>query len=113
MCHLYPRQRKPVSASNQESPPRLRGRLFGPKNVDACITVSPASSGETEEGNRVSPEFWAIAGVGVTLTAVGVTAITFGWSMYARLGARLAAVEKGQARIEGWIAGCFREETVS
>jgi len=59
-------------------------------------------------------------GVGVALTAVGVTAITLGWSMYARLDARLAAVEarvaaveKGQARIEGWIAGRFREEATS
>ena len=25
---------------------------------------------------------------------------------------RLAAIEKGQARIEGWIAGRFREETI-
>ena len=86
----------------------------------------------------MSPEFWAIIGVGVALTAAGVTAITLGWSMYARLDAclaaidarfvaidvrfasieallaaldaRLAAVEKGQARIEGWIAGRFREE---
>ena len=89
----------------------------------------------------MSPEFWAIIGVGAALTAVGVTAITLGWSMYARLDARLttvdarlaaidtrlaeidtrlaeidarlAAVEKGQARIEGWIAGRFREEAAS
>lgn len=60
----------------------------------------------------MSAEFWAILGVGVALTAVGVTAITLGWSMYARLDARLAAVEKGQARIEGWIAGRFREENI-
>lgn len=65
----------------------------------------------------MSPEFWAVIGVSVALAAVGVTAITLGWSMYARLDARLAAVEtrlvgveKGQARIEGWIAGRFREE---
>lgn len=68
----------------------------------------------------MSPEFWAIMGVGVALTPVGVTAITLGWSMYARLDARigaldarLAAVEKGQARIEGWIAGRLREEAAS
>ena len=68
----------------------------------------------------MSPEFWTIIGVGAALTAVGVTAITLGWSMYARLDARigaldarLAAVEKGQARIEGWIAGWFREEAAS
>ena len=60
----------------------------------------------------MSPEFWAIIGVGVALTAVGVTAITLGWSMSARLDARLAAVEKGQARIEGWIAGRFRAEGI-
>ena len=58
----------------------------------------------------MSPEFWAVIGVGVPLAAVGVTAITLGWSMYARLDARLAAVEKGQGRIEGWIAGRFREQ---
>ena len=68
----------------------------------------------------MSPGFWAIVGVGVALTAVGVTAVTLGWNMYARLDARLtavdarlAAVEKGQARIEGWIAGRFREEAAS
>ena len=41
----------------------------------------------------MSPEFWAIMGVGVALTAVGVTAVTLGWSMYARLDARLTAVD--------------------
>ena len=61
----------------------------------------------------MSPEFGVIIGVGAALTAVGVTTITLGWSMYARLDARLAAVEKGQARIEGWIAGWFREEAAS
>ena len=60
----------------------------------------------------MSPELWAIIGVGVALTAVGVTAITLGWNMSACLDTRLAAVEKGQARIEGWIAGRFREEGV-
>ena len=66
----------------------------------------------------MSAEFWAIIGVGVALAAVGMTAVTLGWNLYVRLGTRLAgfetrlaAIEKGQARIEGWIAGRFREET--
>ena len=57
----------------------------------------------------LSAEFWAIIGVGVMLTAIGITAITLGWNMYTRLETRLAALEKGQARIEGWIQGRFRE----
>lgn len=67
----------------------------------------------------MSAEFWAIIGVGVALAAVGMTAVTLGWNLYVRLETRLAgcetrlaAIEKGQARIEGWIAGRFREETV-
>ena len=57
----------------------------------------------------LSAEFWAIIGVGVMLAAIGITAITLGWNMYTRLETRLAALEKGQARIEGWIQGRFRE----
>ncbi len=57
----------------------------------------------------LSAEFWAIIGVGVMLAAIGITAITLGWNMYTRLDTRLSALEKGQARIEGWIQGRFRE----
>ena len=67
----------------------------------------------------MSPEFWAIIGVGVALTAVGATAITLGWSMYARLDARLdrievdlTSVKERLSRLEGWIAGRFREEGI-
>ena len=67
----------------------------------------------------MSAEFWAIIGVGVALTAVGVTTITLGWSMYARLDARLdrievdlTSVKERLSRIEGWIAGRFREEGI-
>ena len=59
----------------------------------------------------LSAEFWAIIGGGVMLAAIGITAITLGWNMYTRLETRLAALEKGQARIEGWIQGRFREGT--
>ena len=73
----------------------------------------------------MSAEFWAILAVGVALAGLQ-------WRMHASLSAslngrmdrieariesrlasfdtRLAAIEKGQARIEGWIAGRFREE---
>lgn len=63
--------------------------------------------------NRLGAEFWAIVGVGVMLAAIGITAITLGWNMYTRLDTRLAALEKGQARIEGWIQGRFREGGMS
>ena len=61
----------------------------------------------------LSAEFWAIIGVGVMLAAIGITAITLGWNMYTRLDTRLADLEKGQARIEGWIQGRFREGAAS
>ena len=61
----------------------------------------------------LSAEFWAIIGVGVMLAAIGITAITLGWNMYTRLDTRLADMEKGQARIEGWIQGRFREGAAS
>ena len=57
----------------------------------------------------LSAEFWAIIVVGVMLAAIGITAITLGWNMYTRLDCtRLAALEKGQARIEGWISGTIQ-----
>ena len=70
----------------------------------------------------MSAEFWAIIGVGVALAGMQ-------WRMYASLNANLngrmdrieALIERIEAdltsvkerlsRIEGWIAGRFREET--
>ena len=66
----------------------------------------------------MSPEFWAILGVGVTLAGMQ-------WRMYASLNARidrievrmdrieadLTSVKERLSRIEGWIAGRFHEET--
>ena len=70
----------------------------------------------------MSAEFWAIIGVGVALAVMQ-------WRMYASLNANLngrmdrieARIERIEAdltsvkerlsRIEGWIAGRFREET--
>ena len=36
----------------------------------------------------LNAEFWAIIGGGVMLAAIGITAITLGWSMYTRLDTR-------------------------
>ncbi len=70
----------------------------------------------------MSAEFWAIIGVGVALAGLQ-------WRMYASLNASLNArmdrievrldrveadltsVKERLSRIEGWIAGRFREET--
>ena len=73
----------------------------------------------------MSAEFWAIIGVGVALAGLQ-------WRMYASLNARmdriearmdriearldrieadLTSVKERLSRIEGWIAGRFREET--
>ena len=69
-----------------------------------------------EGKSRLSAEFWAIIGVGVMLAAIGFTAITLGWNMYARLDVRLARIEgnisdvkERLSHIEGWIQGRFRE----
>ena len=66
--------------------------------------------------NHLSAEFWAIIGVGVMLAAIGFTAITLGWNMYARLDVRMARIEgdisdvkERLSHIEGWIQGRFRE----
>ena len=67
------------------------------------------ATGTAAGKNGLSAEFWAIIGVGVMLAAIGIAAITLGWNMYTRLDTRLADLEKGQARIEGWIQGRFRE----
>lgn len=72
---------------------------------------------DTEAGRScLSAEFWAIIGVGVALAAIGVTAITLGWNMYARLDVRMERIEgdigdvkEWLSHIEGWIQGRFRE----
>ncbi len=69
----------------------------------------------------MSAEFWAILGVGVALGGLH-------WRVYARLDARIHAIDRRMnkrfdavdqrvndldrrlARIEGWIAGRFRED---
>ena len=65
----------------------------------------------------MSAEFWAIIGVGVALAGLQ-------WRMYASLNGRmdriearldrieadLTSVKERLSRIEGWIAGRFREE---
>ena len=58
----------------------------------------------------MSAEFWAIIGV-------GVAGLALGWRVYARIEARFDGVDqrlndldRRLARIEGWIAGRFREE---
>ena len=52
----------------------------------------------------MSAEFWAILAVGVTL--VGLQ-----WRMHASLSASLnGRMDRIETRIEGWIAGRFREE---
>ena len=48
--------------------------------------------------SRPKAAFWAIMGVGVTLTAIGIT-VTLGSNAHTRLDTRLAALEKGQAHI--------------
>ena len=58
----------------------------------------------------MSAEFWAIIGV-------GAAGLALGRRVYARIEARFDGVDqrlndldRGLARIEGWIAGRFREE---
>ena len=75
----------------------------------------------TEVGRSgLSAEFWAIIGVGVALAAIGATAITLGWNMYARLDVRMERIEgdigdvkERLSHIEGWIQGRFREGTAN
>ena len=68
----------------------------------------------------MSPEFWAIIGVGVALAAQQ-------WRLYGSLNARmdrlearmdrieadLTSIKERLSRIEGWIAGRFGEEPVA
>ena len=58
----------------------------------------------------MSAEFWAIIGV-------GAAGLALGWRVYARIEARFDGVDQRLndldrclARIEGWVAGRFREE---
>ena len=74
----------------------------------------------------MSPEFWAILGVGASGFAVGVAILALGWpafeslrrdisGLYANIAGvknRIGNVEQRLARIEGWIAGRFREENI-
>ena len=52
----------------------------------------------------MSAEFWAIIGVGVVLAGLQ-------WRMHVSLSTGLnGRMDRIEARIEGWIAGRFREE---
>ena len=58
----------------------------------------------------MNPEFWAVIGVGVALAGLQ-------WHIYSSLNARmdrieadLTSIKERLSRIEGWIAGRFREE---
>lgn len=56
----------------------------------------------------MSAEFWAIIGVGIALAGLI-------WRLdarIARLEIRVNEIDRRLARIEGWIAGRFREEAV-
>ena len=75
---------------------------------------------DTTGKSSLSAEFWAIIGVGVALAAIGVTATTLGWNMYARLDGRMERIEgnigdvkERLSHIEGWIQGRFREGTAN
>ena len=70
--------------------------------------------------SALSVEFWAIIGVGVALAAIGGTAITLGWNMYARLDVRMERIERdiGDVKerllpIRGWFQGRFKEGTAN
>lgn len=78
------------------------------------------TTGTAAGKSGLSAEFWAIIGVGVMLAAIGVTAITLGWNMYARLDVRMERIEgdisdvkERLSHIEGWIQGRFREGTTN
>ena len=61
----------------------------------------------------MSAEFWAIMGVGVALVGLHWRVLVRLDALNARidsLAERIGAVEQCLARIEGWIAGRFREE---
>ena len=61
----------------------------------------------------MSPEFWAIIAVGVAGLGLGWRAIESLRREIRGLSDRVGGVEQRLARIEGWIAGRFREEAPS
>ena len=78
----------------------MRQIIFNAEN-DNCLRT-------LEERRLVSAEFWAIIGVGVALAGLI-------WRLdvrIARLETRVSEMDRRIARIEGWIAGRFREEAL-
>ena len=58
----------------------------------------------------MSAEFWAVIGVGIAGLGLGWRAFESLRREIRELRDRLSGVEQRLARIEGWIAGRFREE---
>ena len=58
----------------------------------------------------MSAEFWAIIGVGIAVLGLGWRAYESLRRDISHLKDRIGNVEQRLARIEGWIAGRFREE---
>lgn len=85
----------------------------GAVSLLAIGTPGREHGNDTAGKSHLSAELWAIIGVGVMLAEIGITATTLGWNMHTRLDMRLAALGKGQARIEGWIQGRSREGATS
>ena len=59
----------------------------------------------------MSAEFWAISAVGASGLAIGIAILALDWRAFDSLRGDMATVKERLARIEGWIAGRFREET--
>ena len=67
-------------------------------------------------GEAMSGEFWAILGVGVALAGLHWRTLGRIDALNARIDSladRIGAVEQRLARIEGWIAGRFREDVAA
>lgn len=62
---------------------------------------------------RLGAEFWAMLGVGVALAMLLYHFVGGLRGEVAAINERLIVLEKGQARIEGWIQGRFREGETS
>ena len=60
--------------------------------------------GEWEEPT-LTPEFWAIIGVGVALTGVGVSGLGLGFLAYRGLHADIASLRERMAKLEGAMDG--------
>ena len=58
----------------------------------------------------MNPEFWAIIGVGIAVLGLGWRAYESLRRDMSNLKDRIGGIEQRLARIEGWIAGRFREE---